>query len=74
MPGQTGSEIARQLRCEPWLRYRPILLFTGLPTSKVNLHLATGDGPTEFLQKGVGLDTVLATVDGMLDAAQHSRS
>ena len=66
MPGQTGIQLATKLRSEPWLRYRPIVLFTGLPTPQGALRLAMGDGPTEFLQKGVPLDTILETVDRLL--------
>ena len=74
MPGQTGIQLAKQLRSEPWLRYRPIILFTGLPTPQAALRLAMGDGPTEFLQKGVPLVTVLETVDRFLDPAPASVS
>lgn len=66
MPGQTGIQIAKQLRAEPWLRYRPIILFTVLPTPPGSLRLALGDGPTEFLQKGVPLSEVVAAVDRAL--------
>ena len=66
MPGQTGIQLAKQLRSEPWLRFRPILLFTGLPTPHGALRLAMGDGPTEFLQKGVPISTILETVDRLL--------
>ena len=66
MPGQTGIQLAKQLRNEPWLRFRPIILFTGLPTPQGALRVAMGDGPTEFLQKGVPLATILETVDRLL--------
>src|SRR5205085_2857996 len=66
MPGQTGIQLAKQLRSEPWLRFRPIILFTGLPTPQGALRLAMGDGPTEFLQKGVPVGTILDTVDRLL--------
>ena len=66
MPGQTGIQLAKQLRSEPWLRFRPIILFTGLPTPQAALRLAMGDGPTEFLQKGVPIGTILETVDRLL--------
>src|SRR5882757_8843657 len=40
MPGQTGIEIAVQLRAEPWLRFRPIVFFTGLETRVTPRSLA----------------------------------
>ncbi len=66
MPGKTGIEIAMQLRAEPWLRYRPIIFFTGLTTRETPLALQLGDGLTEFLAKGVSPETIVATVDRML--------
>jgi CheY-like chemotaxis protein len=66
MPGQTGIEIAMQLRKEPWLRYRPIIFFTGLETRETPRSLALGDGPTEFLAKGVPSQLIVATVDRLL--------
>lgn len=66
MPGQSGIEIARRLRSEPWLRYRPILLFTGMPTPLAMQALAFGDGPVDYLHKGVPLDTIVEAADRML--------
>ena len=66
MPGQNGIEIATQLRSEPWLRYRPIILFTGLSTRDKPKALELGDGPTEYLAKGVSNDTIMAAVDRLL--------
>jgi two-component system alkaline phosphatase synthesis response regulator PhoP len=66
MPGQTGIEIALQLRSEPWLRFRPIIFFTGLETRETPRALELGDGLTEFLAKGVSSETVIATVGRLL--------
>ena len=66
MPGQTGIEIAVQLRAEPWLRFRPIVFFTGLETRETPRQLALGDGATEFLAKGVASNVIIATVDRLL--------
>jgi CheY-like chemotaxis protein len=66
MPGKTGIEIATQIRAEPWLRYRPIIFFTGLTTREKPLALELGDGLTEFLAKGVSPEGIVATVDRML--------
>lgn len=66
MPGKTGIQVATQLRSEPWLRYRPIVFFTSLFTKDKLASMALGDGPTEFLPKGVATDEILATVDRLL--------
>jgi CheY-like chemotaxis protein len=66
MPGQSGIQIAVQLRAEPWLRYRPIVFFTGLETRETPRTLALGDGPTEFLAKGVPTTMIVAAVDRLL--------
>jgi len=66
MPGQTGIQIATKLRGEPWLRYRPIIFFTGLTTREKPMALELGDGPTEFLAKGVSSEVILATIDRLL--------
>lgn len=66
MAGQTGIQLAKLFRSEPWLRFRPIVLFTGLPTPQGALRVSMGDGPTEFLQKGVPIVTILETVDRLL--------
>lgn len=66
MPGKTGIEIATQLRAEPWLRYRPIIFFTGLATREKPLALELGDGLTEFLAKGTLPNVIVATVDRLL--------
>lgn len=66
MPGKTGLELAEQLRSEPWLRYRPIIIFSGLLVPPGLLAAAMGDGPTEFLQKGVPLDKIVETVERLL--------
>lgn len=66
MPGQNGIEIARRLRAEPWLRYRPIILFTGLPTPLAMQSLALGDGPVDYLHKGATLDAIVETADRLL--------
>ena len=68
MPGQSGVEIADRLRDEPWLRYRPIILFSGMPMFQISLRLLLGDGPMEFLQKGVPLDAIIQTVDRLVMA------
>jgi CheY-like chemotaxis protein len=68
MPGQTGIEIAVQIRAEPWLRYRPIIFFTGLETRATPRLLSLGDGATEFLAKGATSETIIATVDRLLAA------
>lgn len=66
MPGKSGVELAKQVRGEPWLRYRPIVLYTALAKPENHLRLALGDGPTEFLSKGVPVEEVLSTVDRLL--------
>lgn len=66
MPGRTGVELAKQVRTEPWLRYRPIVLYTALAMPANRLRFALGDGPTEFLSKGVPVEDVLSTVDRLL--------
>ena len=66
MPGQTGIQVATLLRNEPWLRYRPIILFTGLSTRDQPSSLTLGDGPTEFLAKGVSNETILATIHRLI--------
>jgi CheY-like chemotaxis protein len=43
MPGQTGIQVASHLRSEPWLRYRPIVLFTALPTLEIPTVLQLAD-------------------------------
>jgi CheY-like chemotaxis protein len=74
MPGKTGVELAKQVRSEPWLRYRPIVLFTALAKPGNHLRLAFGDGPTEFLSKGVPVEEVLSTVDRLLAEAERTAS
>lgn len=74
MPGKTGVELAKQVRSEPWLRYRPIVLFTALAKPGNHLRLALGDGPTEFLSKGVPIEEVLSTVDRLLDETEGTAS
>jgi CheY-like chemotaxis protein len=66
MPGKTGVQLAMQLRSEPWLRYRPIVFFTVLSNQQVPTSLTLGDGPTEFLSKGVPTEVIIATVDRLL--------
>ena len=66
MPGQNGIEIAGRLRAEPWLRYRPILLFTGMPTPLAMQRLALGDGPVDYLHKGTSLDAIIEAADRLL--------
>ena len=66
MPGKTGIEIAMQLRADPWLRYRPIIFFTGLAMREKPLALELGDGLTEFLAKGSSPALIVATVDRLL--------
>jgi CheY-like chemotaxis protein len=66
MPGQTGIQIATQLRNEPWLRYRPIVLFTGLATREIPTVLQLADSPTEFLAKGVPTRVIVAMIDRLL--------
>lgn len=72
MPGQTGIQIATQLRREPWLRYRPIVFFTGLATRETPADLQLGDGPTEFLSKGVPTEAIVATADRLTAPAELS--
>jgi CheY-like chemotaxis protein len=66
MPGQTGIQVAQKLRSEPWLRFRPIILFTSLPIPAGLRRMSMGDGPTEFLQKGVPLKEIFETADRLL--------
>lgn len=66
MPGKSGIEIAMQLRAEPWLRFRPIIFFTGLEIRDSPRALASGDGATVFLAKGVSSEVIVATVDRLL--------
>ena len=68
MPGQDGLEVARRIRAEPWLRYRPIIIFTGMPAPLAMQNLAAGDGPIEYLQKGVPLEAIVEAVDRCLAA------
>ncbi|MDB6151434.1 MAG: sensor protein [Chthoniobacter sp.] len=60
MPGLDGFTVARRIREEPWLRYRPILFFSGFEY-EVPLH-AADEAPMEFLKKGVPLLTIVQTI------------
>jgi CheY-like chemotaxis protein len=62
MPGRDGLAVARQIRQEPWLRHRPIIFFSGMSEKAEAALKAAGDGPTEFLQKGVPLSVIVETV------------
>src|SRR5437868_2998940 len=50
MPGQSGQDLTKWLRTEPWLRYRPIIFFTGLPEPDGLSSLVT-DAATVYLHK-----------------------
>lgn len=67
MPGKTGIQLALEMRAEPWLRYRPIVFFTGIATREEPLALKLGDGPTEFLAKGVPTQTIIDTIDRLVE-------
>jgi CheY-like chemotaxis protein len=62
MPGRDGLSVARQIRQEPWLRHRPIIFFSGMSDRAEAALKAAGEGPTEFLKKGVSLDVIVETV------------
>jgi CheY-like chemotaxis protein len=68
MPGKTGMQLALEIRSEPWLRYRPIVFFTGLATWEKPSGWETGIAPTEFLPKGVPTQTIINTVDRLAAA------
>ncbi|MEA3211008.1 MAG: hypothetical protein QOE70_4065 [Chthoniobacter sp.] len=72
MPGRTGIQVAMLLRAEPWLRYQPIVFFTGVYTRGVPRCIALGDGATAFLAKGVPTQLIVETVDRLLAAEQSA--
>ena len=66
MPEHDGLAIAREIRCEPWLRHRPILFYTGvLNAQESSLHAGAG-GPTQFIQKATPLREVEKIVRSLL--------
>jgi two-component system phosphate regulon response regulator OmpR len=65
MPGQSGQDLTRWLRTEPWLRYRPIIFFTGRPEPD-DLSSWVTDAATVYLHKESPIDVVVQTADRLL--------
>ena len=74
MPGIRGDEIAREIREEAWLRYRPIILLSGMAESFANVESTMGDGPSRFVSKVLGPAGLVDAIDALLNAAQISDS
>lgn len=71
MPGQDGFEIARRLRTEPWLRYRPIIFYSAMPKPPTWEKFAT-EAPAAYLTKGDSFDVVVETADRLMAAMAGS--
>lgn len=69
MPGIGGLEIAAEMRAEPALLDRPIVLFTGLQRRELPPHVIRPDNRTVYLEKGASAEIILATVDCLLAIA-----
>lgn len=65
MPGQSGQDLTKWLRTEPWLRYRPIIFFTGRPEPD-DLYLWSTDAATVYLHKETHIDVLVQTADRLL--------
>lgn len=66
MPGVTGLDVARAIRQEPWLRYRPIIFYTGMSQREKECYRAGGEAPTVFLLKGASLQDVHTVVEQLV--------
>ena len=66
MPGKSGLDVARAIRGEPWLKYRPIVFYTCIPEAEKECYRAGGEGPTVFLPKGTEVSDILRAIERLV--------
>jgi two-component system, sensor histidine kinase and response regulator len=71
MPGGTGSTLLRDIRLDPELRSKQVVLMTGRP-DLVTPRKGMEEGADDFLVKPVGIDALLSCVKARIDRASIS--
>lgn len=70
MPGISGLDLLRKMRCDGLLCRTPVLMLTAR-LSPQDEALAFGAGADDYLRKPVDLDMLIGRVDAMLATENH---